>query len=752
MSNIFNLDFIGDTLVVQSAATKTNSNNINVKTHISQQSNGFTLQPTHFKQFDDFFKSFQSDVFEMKLSEKQRNQLYNLCKNLVSNVGQLAKDLLGPRNACEPSQAVEDCIQYIIDQLSPHDSKYKRQKNIEKQDQYVKPQEIRIGKKWSTVIHPKTGIPEHFVVPTTYQYVSIVDTIRSKFSNVDFFNMYTDFNENSHECLPGFYEYFCCGNIGKTHHSKSTIQIRIGVDEFEPCDALKSKTGLHKIYAIYFEIVNIPAHIKSKLNNIFLIALIECEDLKDDDEAMDRVLRKIVEELQFLETDGIFVGTSNLKARLINISGDNLGANGILGLVECFRATYFCRFCESTNVECQKAVREDSKKMRKEEDYMELVNKIDPKKRKFIESKGVKKFCVFNELRSFHSMRNFSADVMHDLLEGIVPFFINIFITQACDIKPNVINLATVQSKIRNFLYGPIWTKYKPSLLNINKNNLNQNSMQSYCLMIHLPYIFLEYKPKLEKLWSAMENLLQTMQIVFLSRISDSDIKNLESCIEAHLKYIVDELKLNLIAKHHFLVHYPNLIKNFGPVIHNWMMRFESKHRFFTILARKTNNYKNLVKTLAKEHQMSQCLAIPRMESEIITSKFFSDVSQSTDYDKYSHHLDALSTDGMLFSYDFVICEEHQFKPGLLLLHEKKVFEIIHLIKKDDKIFVFCILYKKVKFNEHVCSVEIKVEDEPNKYHLISFENIQNKKPHDKKVLNRKNYVLADTLDVTDGM
>lgn len=207
MSNIFNLDFIGDTLVVQSAAKETNTNNINVKTDISHHSNGFSLQPTHFKRFDDFFKSFQSDVFDMKLSEKQINQLHNLCKNLVSNVGQLQKDLLGPRDTCEPSQAVDECIKYVIDQLSPHDSKYKRQKNIEVQDQYVKPQEIRIGKKWSTVIHPKTGIPEHFAVPTTYQYVSIVDTVRSKFSNVDFFKMYADFNENSHECSPGFYHF-----------------------------------------------------------------------------------------------------------------------------------------------------------------------------------------------------------------------------------------------------------------------------------------------------------------------------------------------------------------------------------------------------------------------------------------------------------------------------------------------------------------------------------------------------------------
>lgn len=36
-----------------------------------------------------------------------------------------------------------------------------------------------------------------------------------------------------------------------------------------------------------------------------------------------------------------------------------------------------------------------------------------------------------------------------------------------------------------------------------------------------------------------------------------------------------------LIPKHHFLEHYPTLIKAFGPVIAFWTMRFEAKHSQF---------------------------------------------------------------------------------------------------------------------------------------------------------------------------
>ena len=38
---------------------------------------------------------------------------------------------------------------------------------------------------------------------------------------------------------------------------------------------------------------------------------------------------------------------------------------------------------------------------------------------------------------------------------------------------------------------------------------------------------------------------------------------------------------VKLRPKHHYLLHYPELILQFGPLIKVWTMRFESKHRFF---------------------------------------------------------------------------------------------------------------------------------------------------------------------------
>lgn len=55
--------------------------------------------------------------------------------------------------------------------------------------------------------------------------------------------------------------------------------------------------------------------------------------------------------------------------------------------------------------------------------------------------------------------------------------------------------------------------------------------------------------------------------------------------------------------KHHFVEHYPTLIRCFGPLVHLWTMRFEGKHRFFKRVVHDTQNFKNVTSTLATRHQ-----------------------------------------------------------------------------------------------------------------------------------------------------
>ena len=49
------------------------------------------------------------------------------------------------------------------------------------------------------------------------------------------------------------------------------------------------------------------------------------------------------------------------------------------------------------------------------------------------------------------------------------------------------------------------------------------------------------------------------------------------------------------------------LYYRFGPLVHQWTMRYEAKHRYFKILANNIGNFINAPYTLAMRHQYLQC-------------------------------------------------------------------------------------------------------------------------------------------------
>lgn len=58
--------------------------------------------------------------------------------------------------------------------------------------------------------------------------------------------------------------------------------------------------------------------------------------------------------------------------------------------------------------------------------------------------------------------------------------------------------------------------------------------------------------------------------------------------------------------KHHYLLHYSDLILYFGLRIHLWILRFQSKHSYFKECTGKLNNFIHLCKTLAERHHLLQ--------------------------------------------------------------------------------------------------------------------------------------------------
>ena len=58
--------------------------------------------------------------------------------------------------------------------------------------------------------------------------------------------------------------------------------------------------------------------------------------------------------------------------------------------------------------------------------------------------------------------------------------------------------------------------------------------------------------------------------------------------------------------KHHYLLHYPDMMLAYGPLQKMWCMRFEAKHYYFKKLVPSTKCFKNVPSTLANRHQLMQ--------------------------------------------------------------------------------------------------------------------------------------------------
>lgn len=77
-------------------------------------------------------------------------------------------------------------------------------------------------------------------------------------------------------------------------------------------------------------------------------------------------------------------------------------------------------------------------------------------------------------------------------------------------------------------------------------------------------------------------NLCDTVSLITAPRVEVGQLSLMKTLVEDYLESrftLFPDVPLRL--KHHYLIHYPQLCLHFGPLIHLWTMRFESKHSYF---------------------------------------------------------------------------------------------------------------------------------------------------------------------------
>lgn len=134
-------------------------------------------------------------------------------------------------------------------------------------------------------------------------------------------------------------------------------------------------------------------------------------------------------------------------------------------------------------------------------------------------------------------------------------------------------------------------------------------------------------------------SLLEITAILTSHEISPASITYLESTIknylDMHLKLFPDR---TLKPKHHFLLHYPNILRKTGSLCEISCIRFEPKHREFKKIASNVQSRKNIPLTLATKSQLKfacRCLTNVGLEDSVEMSK---PIFEHNNFNNYDFH------------------------------------------------------------------------------------------------------------------
>ncbi|KAE8746883.1 hypothetical protein FOCC_FOCC006303 [Frankliniella occidentalis] len=358
----------------------------------------------------------------------------------------------------------------------------------------------------------------------------------------------------------------------------------------------------YKLLAVYLIIGNIPAHLRSRISTIQLVAL--CIEKYFNHEEF---YGPIVKDLKGIETVGVDIpGVGTVKGSLVCIVGDNLGSHGLGGFVEQFSTSlYFCRFCLIKRKDFHKAGGELATfAPRTVDSYDNSLTRLAESRKKVY--RGIKFDSIFNELTYFHVCRGLPPCLAHDLHEGCVTFDMKIFIDYFVD--KEWFTFESLTKSLEDFNFSVKDKRDRPIPVLESHTRVKGGAWQ-ICVFLRLfPLLVKNFiLDENDPVWRAMLLLIEIVEIVLSPSIHRSYLPYLHQCITDYLhqrKTLFPEIQLR--PKHHYLSHYSELTEAFGPLIRVFTLRFESKHTFFKRCIRAFRNFINPTLSLSVRHELYQ--------------------------------------------------------------------------------------------------------------------------------------------------
>lgn len=406
---------------------------------------------------------------------------------------------------------------------------------------------------------------------------------------------------------------FCDGSIFKEHpmfgSDPYALQIIGYYDELEVVNPIGSYVSKHKLGCMFFILGNIRPRYRSTLKAINLVAVAKHEDIIQY--GMDTFLSPFVEDLKTLFCDGVCVSiggeSHTFHGSLLAFLADNLAAHAVGGFKEGMAfALRICRTCMITPEQSQLSFTEASCKLRNPERHFEQCQLVEgPLGDHYSTNFGINRTSALESVPGFSVVTCVPHDIMHDLYEGVVPYEMKLLIIHC--VQEKYFSVEFLNDRIQRFDFE----SNKPSLLDVklckSMGKIRQSASQMMMLSRNFPLLIGDKIPEDDKNWGSFLLLLKICSIALSPICTHDTIAYLRLLIEEKLSVFKEVYPTSrLIPKFHYMVHYPSQLEKFGPLIHSWTMRQESKLSFVKKVSRRSN-FKNVTKTVAKKHQLWQC-------------------------------------------------------------------------------------------------------------------------------------------------
>lgn len=426
-----------------------------------------------------------------------------------------------------------------------------------------------------------------------------------------------------------------------------------------------------------------------------------------------------------------------------------MGGNEALGFAGSMAASYFCRTCLSTKEETQILTVDVPEKYRTRDNYNEAIRIIkNSSEIDYKITKGIREYCILNDLKYFNIIDNFNVDIMHDLCEGTIQVLLS-KVLNLC-VREKLLSESDLKCLVAYHDYGILNRHNLPSELKLERKNLNQNASQTKCLLHHLPFILFDLKSHTlsRDVWDCLQSMLKIVTICYSSKISETDLKELEYCVKSHLDKMIEVFGITLKPKHHFMTHYTNIIRKVGPLVHMSTLRFETKHKEFTKIAKSTNNYRNINKTLGIRYQeslLSRSYYVDQIEHGKLR------LPKCDFFTEFGYLLEDFENRSVILQTRYLKINSHYYESGLFIKNGKFLYQILKIFKYQNEYFFICKQFNVVIFDEFLNSIQIE-KSYPEILSIFCHSKLKIKKSFEKKnVLNDRNlaiFIPVESLDI----